>query len=236
MISFLFWPIVSSLLAGFILTSLYYLYFFVKSYIENHFISAITIESSDMMFQWVLDYLLEKGYISKGMSNFNCKIQRASKSHYIWQKQDDFNNDLDKPKITYTPGSGFHSFYYKGLKVFFVHKIIDRLTVGFENKPLTIESIRLFTYGTKHVRTLKELCDEAMNKALNMDKDKTNIYALGNFWSAVWEKVQSKRQRPLESVILDSNIAEEITNDIINFKQNNQWYIDRGVPILIKFQ
>jgi len=228
MLSFLFWPILSSLLAGSILTSLYYLYFFFKSYFQNNFISAITIESSDMMFQWVLDYLLEKGYISKGMSNFTCKIQRASKSHYIWQKQDDINQDLDRPKISYTPGSGYHSFVYKGLTIYFTHEIIDRLTVGYDRKPLTVESIKLFAYGTKHVKTLKELCEEAMNKAMTLDKDKTSIYALGDFWT-VWEKVQSKRQRPLDSVILDSNIAEEVMNDITNFKQNNQWYIDRGV-------
>lgn len=228
MFSFLFWPVISSLLAGGVLTIFYYIYFFLKNFIQSHFISSITIESSDLMFQWILDYLIFKGFISHGLSNFTCKIERNSKARPFWRKSNDFDQDFTKPKISYTPGIGYHSFSYKGFKVYFTHQILDRLTVGFERKPVTVESITLFTYGLSHVKTLQGLCDEAMTHSLVSEKDVTNIYALGD-WGSIWEKVQSKRQRPIETVILDANITEEIMNDITNFKQNQQWYIDRGV-------
>ena len=192
--------------------------------------STLTIESSDLMFQWVLDYLLLKGYISRGMSNFTCKIQRNEKNKYIWEAGKDFDQDFDRPKIAYTPGVGYHSFLFKGLRIYFTHVVIDRVTVGFERKPMTVESIKLMSYGLGNVGKLKELCDEAMLYAMNQDKNKTSVYALHE-WLSIWEKVQTKRQRPLETVILDANITEEIMNDMVNFKQNQQWYIDRGVYI-----
>ena len=232
MLYFLLVPLLTSLLAGTLLTVLYYLCFFLKSFVQNHFISTISLDSSDLTFQWVLDYLLIKGYISRGMSNFTCKIRRSAKSGPIWESSKDFNKDQEKPKIIYTPGIGYHSFVYKGLRIYFTHVVIDRLTVGFERKPMTVESIKLLAYGFGHVEKMKELCEEAVKFAMIQDKDQTNIYAISEYLN-VWEKVQSKRHRPIETVILDCNITEEVMNDISNFKQNNKWYVDRGVINLL---
>jgi mitochondrial chaperone BCS1 len=79
------------------------------------------------------------------------------------------------------------------------------------------------------MKVLKELCECSLSYSISKDKGCTNIYAISG-WLNIWEKVQSKKQRPISSVILDSNIAEEVINDIINFQKNAQWYIDRGVP------
>lgn len=57
----------------------------------------------------------------------------------------------------------------------------------------------------------------------------TNIYALSD-WGGFWVKVQSKKPRELSTVILDSNIAEIVLNDIKNFQSNAEWYVERGVP------
>lgn len=233
MLSLLIWSIFSSILAGGVATLCYYIYFFIKTYIETHFISAVTLDSHDNMYQWTMDYLILKGYIKKGISNYNCRVQRSQKGGPCWINADDFDQDTEKPKISYSPGIGFHSFKYKGLNIHFSHQVQSRTTVGFDRKPTTIESIRMFTYGLGHVKQLKELCQEAMEYAISQDKDKTNIYSLAEYFN-LWEKVQSKKNRQLDSVILDSNITEEIMNDIINFKQNLPWYIERGV-IFLKF-
>ena len=39
-----------------------------------------------------------------------------------------------------------------------------------------------------------------------------------------------RRKRPLHSVILDGNQRDVIVNDVKNFIQSSQWYIDRGIP------
>ena len=42
--------------------------------------------------------------------------------------------------------------------------------------------------------------------------------------------MQSKRPRPIESVILASNSAEQVISDIKTFTQSENWYQEHGVP------
>ncbi len=39
-----------------------------------------------------------------------------------------------------------------------------------------------------------------------------------------------RRKRPLNSVILDQGIMENLINDVDNFLSGSNWYIDRGIP------
>lgn len=49
-------------------------------------------------------------------------------------------------------------------------------------------------------------------------------------WGIGWTKVQSKKPRALESVVLDDNLKDLIIADIKKFQDTAQWYIDKGVP------
>jgi chaperone BCS1 len=39
-----------------------------------------------------------------------------------------------------------------------------------------------------------------------------------------------RRKRPLNSVILDKGIMENLINDVDRFVSRPKWYIDRGIP------
>jgi chaperone BCS1 len=39
-----------------------------------------------------------------------------------------------------------------------------------------------------------------------------------------------RRKRPLNSVILDKGIIENLINDVEHFVSHSHWYIDRGIP------
>ena len=101
--------------------------------------------------------------------------------------------------------------------------------MGEDRKPFRSESMTLYTLSPKNMKELKELCEVSLTYSISKDKGCTNIYAISE-WMNIWQKVQSKKQRPLSSVILDSNIAEEVISDIINFQTNAEWYFNRGVP------
>jgi len=45
-----------------------------------------------------------------------------------------------------------------------------------------------------------------------------------------WVRASVKKPRTLDSVILDGNLAGEITADIDKFLKSAQWYIEKGVP------
>lgn len=46
----------------------------------------------------------------------------------------------------------------------------------------------------------------------------------------MWVKVMSKKARTLDSVVLDTDIAETLTKDIKDFQDSGEWYMSKGVP------
>ena len=71
-------------------------------------------------------------------------------------------------------------------------------------------------YGTD-TTIIKEFIDAALMHSMKKEWDKIAIYELG--WMQMWFKRKSKKPRSLESVILDSNLAESIMADIKNFQE-----------------
>ena len=49
-------------------------------------------------------------------------------------------------------------------------------------------------------------------------------------WGDMWDECQQKKPRPINSVILDSNITETVIEDIKRFNNSSEWYINKGVP------
>ncbi len=45
-----------------------------------------------------------------------------------------------------------------------------------------------------------------------------------------WEHVGKIRRRPLDSVVLDGEIKTNLFDDIKYFRENAEWYVERGVP------
>ena len=43
-------------------------------------------------------------------------------------------------------------------------------------------------------------------------------------WGDMWEECQQKKPRQLESVILDTNIASNVIEDMKRFMNSAEWY------------
>lgn len=73
-----------------------------------------------------------------------------------------------------------------------------------------------------------DMLDYAKDLELSKHDGKTVIYeARTNDWAPFGEP---RRRRQFESVILDSNIADRIYNDVQEFLTSREWYSQRGVP------
>lgn len=221
-------PIILTLLMGGIASSVYFFLDFIKQRLISRFTASLTIESSDPLYQWIFDYLIEKGFLSKSLSSLNCKSERKKNSPF-WYSSNDIGADSEKPELSFLPSVGFHVFLYKGIKINIFHEVGNTIKTGYERKPTKLETITLSCFGPWNLKTLKSLCEEALQIALTKDHDKTKIYALAR-WDIFWEKVLTKNPRPFHTVILDTNIAEEIVEDIRSFKMSQDWYVERGVP------
>jgi chaperone BCS1 len=76
---------------------------------------------------------------------------------------------------------------------------------------------------------LKKLVQDAIDFSEVKDTSSTQIYEVHR-WGLGWEKVMAKKPRSMDSVILDSDIANTITEDIQRFNKNGDWYVSKGVP------
>ena len=56
-----------------------------------------------------------------------------------------------------------------------------------------------------------------------------SIYEL-HHWGLGFTKVSSKRPRSLDSVILDKDVAEHLIEDVKEFQENGDWYMEKGIP------
>jgi len=51
-----------------------------------------------------------------------------------------------------------------------------------------------------------------------------------HMWGGDWVECQQKKPRPLDSVVLDTDIAQTVIGDMKRFMESSEWYISKGVP------
>ena len=126
-------------------------------------------------------------------------------------------------RFAYIPSPGIHFFKYKGhiIRCERVREQMDAL------QGVPYEVVTLTTLGRdKSVYT--NMFNEARNIALAEVANKTATYiAFGHEWRIFG---QPRTKRPIESVILDDDISENVVQDVTSFLMSSQWYQDRGIP------
>ena len=125
-------------------------------------------------------------------------------------------------------GPGTHTCVFKGVTIWAHHSIGKTLITGHERSPTAQETITLVTWGN-NTDILKEFIDASVCHSMKSDEGKVGIYEQHR-WGIGWTKVQSKKPRALDSVVLDTKLKNEIIADIKSFQGSAQWYLEKGVP------
>ncbi|KAI9678758.1 MAG: hypothetical protein M1817_005815 [Caeruleum heppii] len=128
-------------------------------------------------------------------------------------------------RFSLIPGPGQHILRYKNT---FLAVQRTRETKSMDLQSGTPwETVTLTTlYSHRHI--FEELFTEAHALAQQLTEGKTLIFTS---WGTEWRPFgQPRRKRPLDSVILDHGIKERIVEDVQDFLQSGQWYLDRGIP------
>jgi len=171
-------------------------------------ITSVTIENLDPVYKWLLQYLTEKGFLADQMSDSVVRIVKKKKEWWQPKKK-------EKPTVEYYPAPGLHYFTYKGKKMWAVQNAGKVNLVGWDNKPEVQESIVIMCYGGS-TQLIRELIDDAVVYSMDIDKGLLGIYQVVG-WLGAWVKVMTKKARTLDSVVLDSDIAETLQKDIVQF-------------------
>eukprot|EP00111_Clytia_hemisphaerica_P002243 TCONS_00006287-protein len=179
---------------------------------RRHCMITLEVSNKDKSFDWVMQWMTQ---------NKKNHMQHLSVSTLFHQH--------DSGKITthfnYNPSPGAHFIGYKN-HWFRVERQRDNgmrdLATGIPWETITFTSVG----RSKAIFT--DILNESKELAISKQTGKTLMYIP---MGAEWRQFGFPRQkRPLDSVILDENISEEIVADIMDFIKNQAWYTRRGIP------
>ena len=120
-----------------------------------------------------------------------------------------------------------HFFFYKRTLVHYNKARTECKNLGKVQKSFNeVLSLRFFTRNKLKVNKFIEEC-------VNLNYRTLDKIAIKHSVGAHWYNNQFdviKMKRPLESVILDHNISNDIKNDLAEFINNEEWYVTLGIP------
>ena len=127
--------------------------------------------------------------------------------------------------ILLSPAPGNHLLWYKGHLVR-VNRSREKskaedFLAGF------YESFTMQTWGSNR-KTLESLVTEAVNGYKKELHGMTKIHSMSKYDG--WNESARVTQRPINSVILDDGIKDQIVTDLQQFFDTKDWYIKMGIP------
>jgi chaperone BCS1 len=173
---------------------------------------SVEISSRDHAHSWILEWLHEQPCTKKS---------RRLALETTYDKTEDGDS---KPRLIFFPSIGNHLLCYKGRWVW-LQRTRDESTADFATGSAQ-ETMTLTTFGRDR-QLIRELITEAMSFVLKKEEGKTVVYTPMN---GTWVKFGAPRaSRPLNSVVLNAGVAENILDDILKFFSSAQWYLSRGI-------
>jgi len=93
------------------------------------------------------------------------------------------------------------------------------------------KSIRI-TAPFRNKAKITELLNEACKLYTDKLKTHTMIWTVagGGGGRARWRVLDARPTRPLDTVVLEGGVAQNVCKDVQRFLQSEQWYVARGVP------
>ena len=134
-------------------------------------------------------------------------------------------NGSVQTEFTLIPGPGKHMIRYRNAFLM-VNRLRETRSMN-HTTGIPWETITLTTlYSQRNI--FEDIFSEAHRLAQQFSEGKTIVYQAR---ATSWEKFgEPRRKRPLESVILDKGVKEDILSDVKGFLGSAKWYYDRGIP------
>ena len=118
-----------------------------------------------------------------------------------------------------------HFFWYKGALIRVERNREKQMVDLHSGSPW--ETVTLTSVG-RNKQIYFDMLEESRGRALQGHEGKTIMYtAFGSEWRQFG---YPRKKRPLDSVILDRGVTENIVRDVEEFIGNPRWYMERGIP------
>ncbi|XP_076640012.1 mitochondrial chaperone BCS1 [Colletes latitarsis] len=181
-------------------------------FFRRHYMITLEVPCRDKSYQWLLQWITQKGAKKTQHLSVETSFEERETGHI-------------KTRYDFIPSIGTHFFRYKGNWIR-VERTREQQTLDIQ-MGIPFETVQLTAFGRDR-NIYFNILEEARQMALKEHEGKTIMYvAMGSEWRQFGHP---KKRRPLESVVLDTGIAEKIISDCREFIENPSWYSDRGIP------
>ena len=175
---------------------------------------TLEIPSKDKSHHWVLNYISSQKYTHSQ----HLSVQTSYRQH---------SNGSASTHFEFQPALGSHFFRYRNRWIM-VNRQRETQFVDLQSGS-PWETVTLTAFG-KDYSVFSDLLNDAKIAAMLKEEGKTVIYT---GWGTEWRPFGlPRRRRPLHSVILRRNMAENISNDVKEFLRSSTWYVERGMCTL----
>ncbi|CAF1119177.1 unnamed protein product [Rotaria sordida] len=180
-------------------------------FFRRQFMITLEVPNNDISYTWLLQWISH---------------QLRDSSRHLSARTTLIKSDEPSSRIqasyTFVPSVGTHYFHYKGKFI-----KVERTREQMINSGVPFESVQLTAFGQNRQFYI-DMLEKARDAALLANEGKTLVYVPTiNEWRLFGHP---RRKRPLNSVVLDKGILENLINDVEHFLSNPLWYIDRGIP------
>jgi len=203
----------------------------IYHWIKRRFIVEVDIPDRDEAFIWIDKWLSAQTYSREWARELTVRTERPSddKQPTSDEYEDDDDDEIparnSQPRIILSPAPGHHWFFYKRRLVNLYRERKD----GSEENKMSFgirESfmLRIFARDRAIAMSLLEEAREIVHP-----KSHRKVTILTEQYQS-WTPATHQRIRPLESVILPEGKMESLVETIVQFKNREEWYFERGIP------
>jgi len=174
---------------------------------RRHYMTTVEVTCKDKSFNWLLGWIAQRG---------------ARNTQHLSVDTSFVEGDSGKVATRYSfmPSVGTHFMKHAGTWI-----KVERTREQRMMEPW--ETVQLTTFG-KQKTLFVDILESARQAALSETAGKTLMYTvIGTEWRQFGHP---RERRPLNSVVLDTGVAEQIVADVKEFVGSVAWYRDRGIP------
>ncbi|KAJ6105168.1 P-loop containing nucleoside triphosphate hydrolase protein [Penicillium sp. IBT 18751x] len=170
--------------------------------------STIYVSYYDEAYDMLVDWIADQPFVHNAHSLI-ARVRSTQRTSNLYS--------TEKKPVTFSPWDGSFLFWYKG------HLLILHCQVKEHREDLRISSIGL------NANILKSLIEECRERYLKGTQKKVSVF---EHREGEWKKARLRPVRPISTVIMDTELKNEILRDVDEFLDQDMqgWYAERGIP------
>jgi chaperone BCS1 len=191
-------------------------------FIERKIITTVDVADHDQAFFWIQKWLGEHEYTkSARLLTASTRTMPLNSSPEAKNPEDSRKRQLTE--VVFSPAPGMHLLRFHNHYLLLTRNRKESESGSFGQ----VAYHETFTFQTFSKDVVRDLIFEAREAAFPPEDNRIAIFRPN--WSA-WIIVQRRLPRPLESVVLDGVIVEELMDELRWFFSASKWYADLGIP------